>query len=41
MIGKGDKAAEETWGLIEADGGQNVFGFGTAADGQWIMASRD
>jgi uncharacterized protein (DUF1015 family) len=38
VIGQGDKAAEETWGLIEADGGQNVFGFGTAADGKWIFA---
>ena len=38
VIGQGDKAAEETWGLIEADGGQNVFGFGTASDGQWIFA---
>lgn len=36
-IGSGDKAAAETWGLIEADGGQNVFGFGTAADGKWIF----
>ena len=38
IIGQGDKAAEETWGLIEADGGQDVFGFGTTADGQWLMA---
>ena len=37
VIGKGDKAAEETWGLIEADGGQNVFGFGTASDGTWLF----
>lgn len=38
VIGTGDKAAAETWGLIEADGGQNVFGFGTASDGKWIFA---
>jgi uncharacterized protein (DUF1015 family) len=38
LIGQGDKAAEETWGLMEADGGQNVFGFGTASDGKWIFA---
>jgi len=38
VIGQGDKAAEETWGLIEADGGQNAFGFGTASDGTWLFA---
>lgn len=38
VIGKGDKAAEEAWGLIEADGGQNVFGFGTGSDGTWLFA---
>ena len=38
VIGRGDRAAEETWGLIEADGGQNVFGFGTASDGNWMLA---
>ena len=27
-IGTGDEAARETWELIEADGGQSVFGFG-------------
>ena len=37
LIGQGDKAAEETWGLIEADGGQNVFGFGTSSDGKWLF----
>lgn len=38
LIGQGDAAAKETWELIEADGGQNVFGFGTAADGKWLLA---
>ena len=37
-IGTGDDAARETWELIEADGGQNVFGFGTAADDTWLLA---
>ena len=37
VIGKGDKAAEETWGLMEADGGQDVFGFGTASDDNWLF----
>ena len=33
-MGSGDAAARQTWELMEADGGQNVFGFGTT-DGQW------
>lgn len=37
-IGTGDQAAQETWELIELDGGQNVFGFGTAADKSWLLA---
>lgn len=37
-IGTGDEAASETWELIELDGGQNVFGFGTAADNTWLLA---
>ncbi|WP_010586760.1 DUF1015 domain-containing protein [Schlesneria paludicola] len=37
VIGQGDKAATETWELIEADGGQDVFGFGTAADDTWLF----
>lgn len=37
VIGTGDAAAEETWELMEADGGQDVFGFGTAADGTWLF----
>jgi uncharacterized protein (DUF1015 family) len=37
-MGKGDAAARKTWDRIQRDGGQNVFGFGTAADGQWLFA---
>jgi len=37
-VGTGDAAARETWGLIEADGGQDVLGFGTVADGGWHLA---
>lgn len=36
-VGAGPDAAQETWGLIDADGGQDVFGFGTS-DGKWILA---
>lgn len=38
ILGKGDKAAQETWDHIEMDGGQNVLGFGTAADDTWCFA---
>ncbi len=37
-IGTGDEAAKETWGLMDADGGQDVFGFGTPSDGKWYFA---
>jgi uncharacterized protein (DUF1015 family) len=37
-VGKGDKAARDAWELIEADGTQNVLGFGTTADGGWHLA---
>ena len=38
-VGQGEKgAARETWELMEADGGQNVLGFGTVADGVWQTA---
>jgi len=37
-IGSGAEAARRAWELIEADGGQEVFGFGTAADGEWLFA---
>lgn len=38
VLGTGDKAAQEAWELVAADGGQNVFGFGTAADQTWCFA---
>src|SRR6185369_8917153 len=31
-IGSGPQAARETWELIEADGSQEMFGFGTVSD---------
>jgi uncharacterized protein (DUF1015 family) len=37
-IGQGDQAARETWETIEADGGPDLLGFGTAADGVWQTA---
>jgi uncharacterized protein (DUF1015 family) len=37
-VGRGEMAARETWELIEADGGQDVLGFGTVADGIWQIA---
>lgn len=37
-MGRGPTAAQETWDMIAADGGQNVFGFGTTADGEWLFA---
>jgi uncharacterized protein (DUF1015 family) len=37
-VGTGESAARETWEVIEADGGQNVLGFGTVADGGWHVA---
>jgi uncharacterized protein (DUF1015 family) len=29
--------AKDAWETIEADGGQNVLGFGTVSDGQWLV----
>jgi uncharacterized protein (DUF1015 family) len=37
-LGTSDAAAREAWESIEADGGQSVFGFGTAADNTWLLA---
>lgn len=37
-IGTGPKAAKDCWELIEADGGQGIFGFGTTKDGVWSLA---
>lgn len=36
-IGQGPAAAKETWDLIDADGGQDVLGFGTTADDTWLF----
>jgi uncharacterized protein (DUF1015 family) len=37
-IGQGEKAARDTWELIEADGSQDLLGFGTVADDTWLTA---
>jgi hypothetical protein len=37
-LGHGEKAAREVWDLMEADGSQQVLGFGTAVDGTWHLA---
>ncbi len=34
-VGKGPQGARAAWELIEADGSQNLFGFGTVADDAW------
>jgi uncharacterized protein (DUF1015 family) len=36
-MGQGEQGARDTWELIEADGSQNVLGFGTVADGLWQL----
>jgi uncharacterized protein (DUF1015 family) len=37
-IGTGESGARDAWDLIEADGSQSVLGFGTVADGAWLLA---
>jgi uncharacterized protein (DUF1015 family) len=37
-IGTGEGAARTTWETIEADGSQELLGFGTVADGVWQTA---
>ncbi len=37
-VGVGPDAAKEAWETIEADGSQEVLGFGTVADGVWQLA---
>lgn len=37
-LASGPDGAEEAWELMSADGGQDVFGFGTAADNRWFFA---
>jgi uncharacterized protein (DUF1015 family) len=38
IVGEGDRGARDTWELVQADGGQEVLGFGTVADGVWQTA---
>lgn len=33
--------ADEAWGYVEAEGSQQVMAFGTAEDGQWLVARLD
>src|SRR5439155_14967302 len=35
QVGTGPQAARDAWELIEADGSQELLGFGTVADGAW------
>jgi uncharacterized protein (DUF1015 family) len=37
-IGQGEPGARDTWDLMEADGGQDLLGFGTVADSTWLTA---
>jgi uncharacterized protein (DUF1015 family) len=37
-VGRGEQGARDAWGLIEADGSQDLLGFGTVADGTWQTA---
>jgi uncharacterized protein (DUF1015 family) len=36
--GAGDAGARAAWEAIEAEGDQDVLGFGTVADGNWLLA---
>ncbi|HTU23633.1 MAG TPA: DUF1015 domain-containing protein [Gemmataceae bacterium] len=37
-VGTGEQGARDTWETIEADGSQDLLGFGTVADGVWQTA---
>jgi|SRR6516225_8726043 uncharacterized protein (DUF1015 family) len=37
-IGSGQKGARDTWELMLADGSQDLLGFGTSSDGNWLLA---
>src|SRR5262249_25141773 len=37
-VGVGEQGARDCWELVQADGGQELLGFGTAADGVWQTA---
>lgn len=36
-VGTGAAGGAAAWELMQADGGQDVFGLGTAADGRWLF----
>ena len=38
IMGTGDAAARSAWEEIEAEGTQELLGFGTVADGRWLTA---
>lgn len=37
-VGQGEQGARDAWELIQADGTQDMLGFGTVADGTWQIA---
>src|SRR5262245_7625055 len=37
-VGVGEQGARDCWEMIQADGGQELLGFGTVADGVWQTA---
>jgi uncharacterized protein (DUF1015 family) len=38
VVGEGASGCRNAWEMIEADGGQELLGFGTVADGKWLLA---
>ena len=38
IVGEGPEAAKSAWETIEMGGDQDVLGFGTVADGKWLIA---
>jgi uncharacterized protein (DUF1015 family) len=38
QVGRGESAARAAWDMIQADGGQELLGFGTVADDTWQVA---
>ncbi len=37
-VGEGEDGARKAWEMIQLDGRQHVFGFGTAKDSRWLLA---
>jgi len=37
-MGEGSSGAKQSWENMQMDGGQTLFGLGTAADGKWTLA---